>query len=103
MKWVYPEFLYALVLVAIPILIRLFNFRRFKKVQFTNVRFLREVKQETQSRSRLKHLLVLLMRMLAVAFLVFLGTGTVDMQKLFPPAILRITSLFAKKFYSDPR
>ena len=52
------------------IIIHLFNFRRFKKVPFTNVVFLRELKEETSSRSRLRHLLVLLTRLLAVAFLV---------------------------------
>lgn len=38
---------------------------------FTNVRFLREVKEQTTARNRLKHLLVLLCRLLALAFLVF--------------------------------
>lgn len=71
LRFVYPEFLFALSLIAIPIIIHLFNFRRFKKVAFTNVRFLKELKEETNSRSKLKHLLVLLSRILAVAFLVF--------------------------------
>ena len=66
-----PGFLYALLLIAIPVIIHLFNFRRFKKVFFTNVRFLKELKQETTSKSKLKHLLVLAARILAVAFLVF--------------------------------
>lgn len=70
MNFVYPEFLYGLFALAIPIIIHLFNFRKFKRVYFTNVRFLKEVQQETQSRSQLKHLLVLLLRMLAVAALV---------------------------------
>ncbi|MFK7904629.1 MAG: BatA domain-containing protein, partial [Chitinophagales bacterium] len=71
MEFVYPTFLYALAALAIPIIIHLFNFRRFKKVYFTNVRFLKEVKEETASRNKLKHLLVLLSRLLALAFLVF--------------------------------
>lgn len=57
--------------LAIPIIIHLFYFRRFKKVYFTNVRFLKEVKEETSARQKLRNLLVLLMRCLAVAFLVF--------------------------------
>ncbi len=69
-RFVYPEFLYAFVLIAIPIIIHLFNFRRFKKVAFTNVRFLKELKEETNSRSKLKHLLTLLARILAISFLV---------------------------------
>ncbi|MBN4062458.1 BatA and WFA domain-containing protein, partial [Bacteroidales bacterium AH-315-I05] len=70
MEFLYPSFLYALTAISIPIIIHLFNFRRFKKIYFTNVKFLREIKQETQSKSNLKHLLVLLARILAVAFLV---------------------------------
>ena len=71
MQFIYPEFLFALSVLAIPIIIHLFNFRRFKKIYFTNVRFLKEIKQDTQSRSRLNHLLVLLSRLLALTFLVF--------------------------------
>ncbi len=70
MQFLYPTFLFALAALAIPIILHLFYFRRFKKVYFTNVRFLREVKEETSARSKLRNLLVLLMRLLAVAFLV---------------------------------
>ncbi len=69
MQFLYPTFLYAMAAVAIPILIHLFHFRRFRKVYFTNVRFLKEVKEETSARQRLRNLLVLLMRCLAVLFL----------------------------------
>jgi hypothetical protein len=71
MKFLFPTFLFALLAIAIPIIIHLFNFRKFKKVYFTNVKFLKEVKQETQSKSKLKHLLVLCSRILAIIFLVF--------------------------------
>lgn len=71
MKFVYPEFLYALFALAIPIVIHLFNFRRYKTVYFTNVRFLKSVQEETQSTNKLKHLLVLFSRLLALAFLIF--------------------------------
>ncbi len=70
MQFLYPSFLFALAALAIPVIIHLFNFRRFKTVYFSNVSFLKEVKEETTSRSRVKHLLVLAARMLAVAFLV---------------------------------
>src|SRR3989344_2721824 len=71
MSFTYPAFLFALSAIAIPIIIHLFNFRKFKTVYFSNVRFLKEVKQETQAKSRLKHLLVLASRILAISFLVF--------------------------------
>lgn len=70
MQFLFPAFLFALAALAIPVIIHLFYFRRFKKVYFTNVRFLREVKEETSARSRLRNLLVLLMRLLAIVFLV---------------------------------
>ncbi len=70
MQFVFPLFLAAAAAIAIPIIIHLFYFRRFKKVYFTNVRFLQEVKDITSNRQRLRNLLVLLMRCLAIIFLV---------------------------------
>ncbi len=65
-----PQYLYGLLLLAIPVIIHLFNFRRYKKVLFTNVRFLQELKEETSRVSKLKHLLILLSRLLALLFLI---------------------------------
>lgn len=70
MSFVFPSFLYALFAISIPIIIHLFNFRKYKKVYFTNVKFLRELKQESQSKNRLKELLILLSRILAITCLV---------------------------------
>src|ERR1700741_1709528 len=70
MSFLYPAFLFGLFALAIPVIIHLFNFRRFKKVYFTNVRFLKELKQETESKSKLKHLLILIARLLEVTCLV---------------------------------
>jgi hypothetical protein len=70
MSFLFPGFLYALAALSIPVVVHLFNFRRFKKIPFTNVRFLREVKLQTQSQNKLRHLLVLIARLLALTFLV---------------------------------
>jgi len=70
MNFLYPTFLFALFAIAIPVIIHLFNFRRYKKVLFTNVRFLKEVKQQTKAKSQLKHLLVLASRILAISLFV---------------------------------
>lgn len=70
MQFVYPYFLFALFAVAIPLLIHLFNFRKYKKIYFSNVQFLKQVQQETKSVQRLKHYLILASRMLAIIFLV---------------------------------
>jgi hypothetical protein len=71
MQFLYPTFLWALAAIAIPIIIHLFYFRRFKKVYFTNVKYLQEIKEETSSRNKIKNLLILLARILTVAALVF--------------------------------
>lgn len=71
MQFLYPGFLWGLLALAIPVIIHLFYFRRFKRIYFTNVKFLKEIKEETSSRNKLKNLLILAMRLAAVACLVF--------------------------------
>jgi hypothetical protein len=70
MHFLYPSFLWAFLLLSIPVLIHLFQFRRYKTIYFSNVRFLQSVQQESTSQSRLKHLLVLLMRLLTLSALI---------------------------------
>lgn len=65
-----PVFLFGLFALAVPILIHLFNFRRYRKIYFTNVHFLSAIKQETRKRSELRQWLILISRLLAVASLV---------------------------------
>ncbi|MBC2844956.1 BatA domain-containing protein [Winogradskyella flava] len=67
MQFKHPELFYALFLLVIPILIHLFQLRRFQKVQFTNVKFLKAVKLQTRKSSQLKKWLTLLSRMLLLA------------------------------------
>ena len=71
MRFVHPEILWALTALAVPVLIHLFNFRRYKKIAFSNVSFLKEVKSETTKSSKIRHLLILLCRLLAFAALIF--------------------------------
>lgn len=70
MQFINPGVLFALFAVLIPVIIHLFNFRKYRKVYFSNVSFLRELQQKTQKNSQLLHLLVLIMRILAIVFLV---------------------------------
>lgn len=71
MRFFFPEFLFALFLIAIPVIIHLFNFRKFKKVYFSNTRFLKDIQIQTSSKQKLKERLILLSRILAIVFLVF--------------------------------
>tara|TARA_B100000795_G_scaffold104061_1_gene76759 strand:- start:30587 stop:32512 length:1926 start_codon:yes stop_codon:yes gene_type:complete len=70
MQFKHPELLYALFLLLIPILIHLFQLRRFQKVAFTNVAFLKKVSIQTRKSSQLKKWFILLLRLLAIAALV---------------------------------
>lgn len=71
MKFLFPSFLFALLAIAIPIIIHLFSFRQYRTVYFSNVSFLREIKKESKNKSKLKQLLILIARILAIIFLVF--------------------------------
>lgn len=71
MNFLYPSFLFGLLAVSVPIAIHLFNFRRTRRVFFTNVALLRTVQTETKSFRRLKHWLILAARCLFLACLVF--------------------------------
>lgn len=71
MNFLYPTFLWALFALLIPIIIHLFNFRRYKKVYFSNVQFLKDIKQESDSKSKIKEWLILASRLLLNTSLVF--------------------------------
>jgi hypothetical protein len=70
MHFLYPAFLFALISLVIPILIHLFNFRKYQKVYFSNVQFLKQVNEQQSSRRNLKERLILATRLLAITFLV---------------------------------
>ncbi|MBQ8045424.1 MAG: BatA domain-containing protein, partial [Bacteroidales bacterium] len=70
MQFLSPLFLIGLAAVAIPIVVHLFNFRRYKKVYFSNVELLRQLESETQKQSKLKQLLVLALRIMCIIFIV---------------------------------
>ena len=70
MGFLYPDFLFAWLLMVVPVIIHLFNFRKFKKVYFTNVQFLKDIEIQTLSTQKLKERLILAARMLAIFFLV---------------------------------
>jgi hypothetical protein len=68
---VYPEFLWSLFALAIPIIIHLFNFRKYKTLYFSSLKFIKHVDQQTRSTQKLKHLLILFIRLLALTCLIF--------------------------------
>ena len=70
MIFLQPAFLWGLLALAVPIAVHLFNFRRYRKVYFSNVDRLSEVRSEKRKVRQLRRWLVLLMRCLAIVGLV---------------------------------
>ena len=71
MQFKHPEILYFLFLLVIPILVHLFQLRKFKTEYFTNVKFLKELVVQTRKSSKIKKYLLLASRLLLLAFLIF--------------------------------
>jgi hypothetical protein len=71
MQFKHPEILYFLFLLVIPILVHLFQLRKFKKEYFTNVKFLKELSIQTRKSSKIKKWLLLATRLLLLACLIF--------------------------------
>lgn len=67
MQFRHPEILYFLFLLVIPILVHLFQLRRFRTQYFTNVKFLKELSIQTRKSSRIKKWLLLATRLLLLA------------------------------------
>ena len=71
MQFKNPEILYFLFLLILPILVHLFQLRRFKKQEFTNVKLLKELEIQTRKSSTIKKWLLLATRLLLLAALIF--------------------------------
>jgi len=70
MLFKYPELLWAFFLLLIPILIHLFQLRRFKKTSFTNVKLLQKVVAQSRKSSTIKKWLLLFSRLLLLSALI---------------------------------
>ena len=67
----YPKILYALFLLLVPVVIHLVRWKKYKKELFSNVAFLKDLELKSRRSRKLKELVVLLLRILAFASLIF--------------------------------
>jgi len=70
MQFVYPEVIYALFALIIPIVVHLFHLRKFKRQEFTNIAFLKNIELQTRQSAILKKWLILLLRLLVLGCLI---------------------------------
>ena len=71
MSFLQPLALIALPLMALPILIHLINQQRHRTIPWAAMMFLMSAKRMSRGMARLRHLLILLMRTLAIGALIF--------------------------------
>ena len=67
MQFKHPEILYALFALLIPIIVHLFQLRKFQIEKFTNVAYLKKVNLQTRKSAIIKKWLTLLTRLLLLA------------------------------------
>jgi len=70
MRYQNPQLLIALLAIAIPIIIHLFNLRKYRIIRFSSVSLLKDITRSKKSRSRIKNILILLTRIFALTFLI---------------------------------
>ena len=71
MNFLVPALLWGLLAAAIPVIIHLLNRRRFRTVKWAATTFLLKASRESRGKKRLKHILILACRALAIAALIF--------------------------------
>ncbi|QDT32439.1 BatA domain-containing protein [Thalassoglobus polymorphus] len=71
MTFLQPYLLFALPLIALPILIHLINQNRHKTIHWAATMFLLQARKMSRGMARLRYLLIMLARMLAIAGLIF--------------------------------
>ena len=70
MSFLYPLFLVAGLSLAIPVLIHLFNLRKYKTVLFPHTRFLKNIQLNSQKQSQIRYKWLLVTRLLFLASLI---------------------------------
>lgn len=100
MSFTNPLMLIGLAAILVPIIIHLFNFRRYKTIYFSNVQMLEDIQKKTKRASQVQQLIVLMLRVFGIACLVlacaqpFLRSGGKNTKK------GNVVSIFLDNSYS---
>lgn len=70
MIFLYPNILWWLFLAIIPIIVHLFDFRKVKKVYFSNTKYLIDIEEKTHKEQKIRRIIIMILRILAIFFLV---------------------------------
>lgn len=80
MAYLNPAALWGLLALAVPIIVHFFNLQRPRQVLFSNVAFVKEVKRTVVRRVNFQRWLLLLLRLLALAAIVFVFANPVKVD-----------------------
>ncbi len=86
LKFINTDYLWLLTLILLPIIIHLFNFKRYKRVYFSNVKFLQQLVVSNRKKTKLQQWLQLLFRVLTIVCVVlafarpYVDDGTKEMN-----------------------
>lgn len=70
MTFVHPDLLWFLSLLLLPLIIHLFQFKRYRRFAFSSLAFVKAVEREQTKTRRLKHFLILLARLFFIGLIV---------------------------------
>jgi hypothetical protein len=103
MNFLNPLYLFALAAVAVPILIHIFSRRRVPEVPFSTIRFLSGSDRRSMMRINMRRLLLLLLRVLAVALVALAFARPVvrgSLAALFPSGGSRAACILLDRSFS---
>ena len=66
MTFLNPFVLFGLAAAAVPVLLHLLNLRKLRTVEFSSVRFLKELQKTSMRRLRFRQILLLILRTLLI-------------------------------------
>ncbi len=100
MSFLYPLFLLAGLSLAIPVLIHLFNLRRYKTVLFPHTRFLKSIQLNSRKQSQVRYKWLLAARLLFLAMLILAFAQPYFMQDNKKDSGNRLKVLYIDNSYS---
>jgi hypothetical protein len=103
MNFLNPLYLFALAAVAVPILIHIFSRRRVPEVPFSTIRFLSRSDRRSMMRINVRRLLLLMLRILAVALVALAFARPVvrgSLAALFPAGGSRAACILLDRSFS---
>ena len=99
-EFVNPEALWVLFLLVLPVLIHFFSFKKFKQVEFSDIRLLKSIHSSGVAKKNLQSLLVLLSRVLMLACLIFTFAQPIKQLDGFNAGHAKVVSIYVDNSFS---